>query len=515
MEKPRLWWQAVYPSDWTVFSESGDLARDRNTALLAALEELSTRGPMAGLDEVAAQMRSVGFHDPLSEQDLRNALDRLTTAGLVEPFRDYTAPVRNYQGLIVRQEAWALTRKGRSIVAAVRTAVLDAGRALQLPSRLLVSVANTVTALIEHFDFGPEQDHGLLPMDLNDVRTRIDELQRVTADFYTALAQLVQADVTDDALFGENRDRIIEALRQFPREYERGLAQVEQRLANLNKVGHRHIVEAAVAHAGLIDARDQHHWVEEQVRRLSDLEAWFVPDGTVQQLITSASGAVHTLLVAIDRRYSAHRRGSDLGADFHALARSLHRQASDADARRVHAAAFGDWPAWHAVDPSGEEDVAHGTEAAASAHPRRIEVTLREHERQGRASGRPRKVPDTTAERDAALAQAKAEAERRRRLTALLVTPGEVSLDHFDGLDAEAADALFRAVETALAQINSTTGTGTGRVDGANVLVEVRHGDARLVRAALAEGALTTRDLRIRVMSTESVQSRDTVRSIA
>ncbi|WP_218005902.1 DUF2397 family protein [Actinomadura hibisca] len=513
MEKPRLWWQAVYPSDWTVFSLSDDLARERNTALLAALEELSTRGPMADLDEVAAQMRSVGFHDPLSEHDLRIALDRLATAGLAEPFRDYTAPVRNYQGLIVRQEAWALTRKGRSVVAAVRTAVLDAGRALQLPSRLLVSVANTVTALVEHF--GPERDHGLLPMDLNDVRTRIDELQRVTADFYTALAQLVQADVTDDALFGENRDRVIEALRQFPREYERGLAQVEQRLANLSKVGHRHIVEAAVAHAGLIDARDQHHWIEEQVRRLSDLEAWFVPDGTVQQLITSASGAVHTLLVAIDRRYSAHRRGSDLGADFHALARSLHRQASDEDARRVHAAAFGDWPAWHAVTPLSEEDVAHGTEAATSPNPRRIEVTLREHERQGRISGRPRKVPDTTAERDAALAQARAEAERRRRLTALLVTPGEVSLDHFNGLDAEAADALFRAVETALAQINSTTEAGTGRVDGANVLVEVRYGDTRLTRAALAEGGLTTRDLRICVMSAESAQSRNAVRSIA
>ncbi|GAA1546407.1 hypothetical protein GCM10009678_31290 [Actinomadura kijaniata] len=513
MEQPRLWWQSVYPSDWAVFSLSDDLSRERYTALLAALEELSTRGPMANLEEVASQLHDVGFHDPLPEQELRNALDRLKDDGLVEPFRDYTAPVRNYQGLIVRQEAWALTQRGRNVVAAVRAAVVDARRALQLPSRLLDSVAATISEIIAHF--GPEEDHGLLPMNLDDVRTRIDELQRVTADFYTALARLVQADVTDDNLFGENRDRIIEALRQFPREYERGLARVEHQLENLRKVGHRHIVETAVAHAGLIDARDQQHWIEERVRRLSDLEAWFTSDGTVQQLISSASGAVYTLLVAIDRRYSARRRGSDLGADFHALAQSLHRQADDEDARRVYAAAFGDWPAWHAVVPLAEEDVAHGTEAAAKPDRHRIEVTLREHERQGRASGRPRRVPDTTVQRDAALAQARAEAERRRRLTALLITPGEVTLGHFDGLDAEAAEALFRAVETALARIDPTTGVGIGRVDGADVLVEVRHGAPRTARAALAEGVLTTRDLRIRVVSTESGQAEDTARSIA
>ena len=50
-------------------------------------------------------------------------------------------------------------------------------------------------------------------------------------------------------------------------------------------------------------------------------------------VIASATGAVYTLLVAIDRRYSARRRGIDLGADFHALAQSLFRQPADAEAQ--------------------------------------------------------------------------------------------------------------------------------------------------------------------------------------
>lgn len=502
MTQPRLWWQDVVASDWTAFSLPDDLARERYTALLAALEELSTRGPMSTLEEIAAQARAVGYHDPLTELDLRNALDKLAYWGFAEPFRDYAAPVRDYQGMILRQEAWALTRKGRAIVAAVRAAVVDTRRALQLPRRLLDGVERTVRELLDHFD----SDHGLLPVKIDDVRTRIDELQRVTADFYAALAQMVQSDVTDDALFSDNRDRVIEALRQFPREYERALRRVEAALADLRMVGHRNVVEVAVPHAGLIDAGDQQHWADERVRRLSDLEAWFRSEGTVQRLIASASGAVHTLLVAIDRRYTARRRGSDLGLDFRTLAYSLCRQPTDGQARRVYAAAFGDWPALHAVVGPGEEDVAHGTVAAAGALRRQVEVTLREHERQGPTSGRPRKVPDTGSERAAALAAAVAEATRRRHFTAMLTTDGEVGLDHFKGLETNAAAILLQAIEVALGQLDPATGYGQSQADGASVTVRVRHGDpTRSVSVALAEGVLTGPDLRIEVTPTENV----------
>ena len=508
MNQPRRWWQDVLPSDWIAFSLPDELVRERYTALLAALEELSTRGPMSSLGDILAQLRSVGFYDPLDETELRNALDQLATWGFAEPFRDYAAPVRGYRGMTARQEAWALTRRGRGIVAAVRSAVIDASRALQLPSRLLDSVEHTIRGMLGHLG----HDDGLLPIDLDDVRTRIDELQRVTADFYTALAQMVQSDVTDDALFGDNRDRVIEALRQFPREYGRALRRVESALADLRLAGHRPLVEAAVSHAGLVDAQDEQYWVDERVRRLSDLEAWFEPDGTVQRLISSATGAVYTLLVAIDRRHAARRRGSDVGADFRALAYSIHGQQTAADARRVYAAAMGDWPAWHAVTGVAGEDVAHGSAAAAGTWRHQVEVTLRTNERQSPPGGRPRKVPDTRADRQAALAQAAAEADRNRQLARLLVTDAEVGLAHFSGLETEAAIILFRAIESALAQFDHSAGYGQARAEGANVVVEVRHGvQGHTVLVELAEGRLTALDLRVRVTAAEvsSPASRD------
>ncbi|RJQ86634.1 DUF2397 family protein [Amycolatopsis panacis] len=503
VREPRRWWQEVEASDWSVFALPEDLVRERYTALLAALEELSTRGPMSTLIEIAEQAKAVGYHDPLPEVELRSALDQLAKWGFTEPFRDYAAPVRSFQGVIVRQESWALTRKGRAIVAAVRLAVVDARRALQLPSRLLDGVESTIRGLLAHAGSDP----GLLPVDLDDVRTRLDELQKVTADFYAALAQMVQSDVTDDDVFGDNRDRVVEALRQFPREYERALQRVEAALADVRAAGHHALVEAAVVHAGLIDAADQQSWLEDRVRRLTDLEAWFQPDGTVHRLIASATGAVHTLLVAIDRRYTARRRGSDLGHDFRLLARSLHAQSTDTAARRVYAAAFGDWPAWHAVTKAAEEDVAHGTSAAGSRSRHHVEVTLREHERHGPPSGRPRKVADTSRDREAALIDAAAQARKRRRLTALLETDGEVALDHFAGLPTDAADVLVRAVEVALAQLDPVSGLGRAYADGASLQVMVRLGVmGRVVRVRFGDGVLTAPDIRVSVLRSADVE---------
>ncbi|QIK04716.1 DUF2397 family protein [Streptomyces sp. ID38640] len=494
--RSRMWWQEVTPRDWFVFGMPEDLTRERYLALLAALEGLSTRGPMSTLSDITAGLKTVGYHDPLSDAELRSCLDQLHVWGFADPFHDYAAPLRNLQGLSAREEAWALTHRGRGVVAAVRTAVVDVVRALQLPSRLLDGVEGTIRAILDHLRSEP----GRLPSDLEDVRTRIDELQRVSADFYAALAKMVQADVTDNQVFGENRDRVVEALRQFPREYSRGLPRVEAALGELREAGFSRTVEAAAEHAGLVDAADQQHWIDERIRRLGDLEAWFKPDGTVYRLIDSASGAVHTLLVAIDRRYMARRRGSDLGVDFRALAHSLHRQPNDTETRRVYAAAFGDWPAWHPVIGASEEDVAHGTPARAGAARHHVEVTLREHERHGPSTGRPRKVPDTAADRAAALARAQADALRRRRLLTLLVTDGEVGLQHFAGLPWEAATVLMQAVEVALSQYDPAGGVGRASVDDADLEVTVRPGQPRTtVTIELAEGRLTGPDLRVSV----------------
>lgn len=497
------WWRSVVPGDWAAFAIPEEPYRERYSALLAALEELSTRGPRSTLAEITERLRAVGFHDPISEADLRALLDQLAKWGLAEPFRDFAAPVRNYHGVLGRQEAWALTRRGRAVVAAVRNAVSSADRALQLPSRLLDSVEQTLRTLLEHVQ--DPASHGLLDADLSNVGTRIAELQRVTADFYDALGQLVQSDVTKDEVFDGNRDRVVEALRQFAREYDRGLVRVDAALTELRLAGHQHVVQCAVAHAGLLEPHTQQRWVTDRVSLLSALEAWFVPEGSVPRLIESAYGAVNTLLNAVDRRYNARLRGSDLSVDFRTIAQSLHQQIDDESARQVYAAAFGDWPAWHVVAGPAQENVDHATTAAAGQVLFTVELTLREHERHGSVSGRPRKVADATAERKRALMEARAQARHRRHCAAALLTPGEVGLDHFAGLDGETAAVLFDALQLALDMIDPATGIGQVEAYEAGVLIGVRIVDRHeRVVVPLDEGELSAPHLRVTVVSAEA-----------
>lgn len=494
------WWRDVVPSDWTAFATPEDIHRERYSALLAALEELSTRGPQSTFAEITQRLRAIGFHDPITDAELRELLDRLAHWGLAEPFRDFAAPVRNYQGVLGRQEAWALSRRGRAVVAAVRSAVTSADRALQLPARLLDSVEQTLRTLLANVH--DPAGHGLLDADLSNVGTRIAELQRVTADFYEALGQLVQSDVTKDEVFDGSRDRVVEALRQFAREYDRGLVRVEAALNDLRSTGHQHVVECAVAHAGLLEPHAQQRWVTDRVSLLSALEAWFAPAGSVPILIESAYGAVNTLLNAVDRRYNARLRGSDLALDFRTLARSLHQQTDDASAQRVYTAAFGDWPAWHAVAGRGQEDVDHATTAAAGTVPFAVELTLREHERHGPVGGRPRKIADATAHRARVLAEAQAQARHREHCAQALVAPGEVGLDHFAGLDGDTSAVLFDAIQLALDMIDPTTGVGQFEAYEAGVLVAVRVVDRHeRVVVALDEGELTGPHLRVTVVS--------------
>ena len=62
----------------------------------------------------------------------------------------------------------------------------------------------------------------------------------------------MQSDVTKD-VFDGNRDRVVEALRQFAREYDRALVRVDAAFAELRQVGHQHVLQCAVVHAGLLE----------------------------------------------------------------------------------------------------------------------------------------------------------------------------------------------------------------------------------------------------------------------
>ncbi|QTR02874.1 DUF2397 family protein, partial [Saccharothrix algeriensis] len=115
-------------------------------------------------------------------------------------------------------------------------------------------------------------------------------------------------------------------------------------------------------------------------------------------------------------------------------------------------------------------------------------------------------MADTSKEREAALKDAAEQAVRRQRLTALLETGGEVGLDHFAGLAADAVSVLMRTIEVALTRLDPVTGLGRAYADSANLQVLVRIGvPGRVVRVRFSDGVLTTPDVRVRVIPSADV----------
>ncbi|MFB7632727.1 DUF2397 family protein [Streptomyces sp. NPDC056149] len=449
---------------------------------------------MSTLVDVRNLLAEVGYHDQISDEDLEGALKSLIDSGHVEPFEDYTAAVSSYADAKRRRDAWALTKNARIMVAAVRDVIDSLDRSLQLPPRLLDAVEATVRRTLAHY----HQDADLLATDLAQVKAHLEQLQEASGDFYGAVASLVQHDVTDDAMFTTSRERILLGLRHFAYQTQRALDRVRAALAELKAVGVSSIVERGLPGAGVLDARAQQSWLAEKRQQLHGLDAWFAPQGSIERLIEASPGAIHALLGAIERRFYANSRGSDLGADFRQLARMIYAQPAEDAAHQVFAAGFGIWTAHHPRRPEFE-DIAPGFNASEGAT-HSAEAVLRTSERGARSPGRPPKIPDLAAKRAHAEFVEKAELERRSALAQDLITPGRVPLTHFSGLDGDHTSVFVTLLEEALDAFDPGAGYGTAETVGARLYVWVGE-FGRMVTVAWEEGHLVSADLHIEIVA--------------
>ncbi|MFB7650184.1 DUF2397 family protein [Streptomyces sp. NPDC001922] len=490
------WWSVVETGLFDVFTDDRQAGKQRLTgAVLAALLVASSRGPMWTLSDIRKLLVEVGYENAAGNEDLVEVLEVLKAHGYVTPSVDHTAAVESLSDGRRRREAWALTRQGRVVVAGIRDIARRLHRSLRLPPRLLDAVEQTLQVLLQQY----HEDAEMLDPTLDQVRAHLEQLQEAGGDFYSAVGSLAQGDVTDDAVFITSRRHILLALQHFARRTEQSLHQVRAAFGALAEVGTKNVVHRAIAGAGILDPAERQAWTADRERDLADLEAWFVPHGSIERLVNAAADAIHALLGAIDRRFYASARGSDVGEDFRQIARMLHAQPTEARTQQVFAAAFGIWPARHPVE-TVEESLAplHTTRSAGS---RTIKLVLRPHDRGARSTGAPRKVADLTEQRRAAEAANEAEIARTESIARALATPGVVPLTHFTGLDTAHAEVLVDLIEEALNSFDDTTGTGTAATVGAELTLWIGT-PGHAVSVVLQEGELIAPDFLIRIRCT-------------
>ncbi|BFV56375.1 hypothetical protein KCMC57_up14790 [Kitasatospora sp. CMC57] len=486
------WWRMLDTDLFGVFADKDDERRELSAAVLGALLLASSRGPMWTLSDIRGLLSEVGYGDPVGNEALSDVVERLTDTGYVTRFRNYSAPVGSYADGGRRREAWSLTREGRVMVAAVREAVGRLDRTLQLPPRLLDAVEQTLRGLLLHY----REDAGMLAPALGHVNAHLEQLQEAGGDFYSAVGTLAQHDVSNDAVFATSREHILLALRQFARRTEQSLGRVRSAFDELNAVGVASVVKRAVPGAGILEPEAQDSWSADRERELGDLQAWFTPRGSIERLVDAAADAIHALLGAIDRRYYATTRGSDVGADFRQIARMLHAQPTAAAAYEVFAAAFGMWPARHALAPTEEDIAVHDTAQGGACH--EVKVVLRSTERGAKSTGRPRKIPDLGLERRHGEEQNDAELNRLEAIARDLATPGPVPLSFFKGLAADHTAVLVGLLEEALNGFDDSAGYGSTYTVGA--ALTLWPGDPeQMVTVEFEDGTLTAPDVLVEV----------------
>lgn len=486
------WWQSLEADLFEVFADRDDRRRTLSAAVLAALLAASARGPMWTLSEIQSLLREVGYAEPVSNEVLAERIARLIEAGCVTAYPNHAEPVTSYSDGARRREAWSLTREGRVVVAAVRDAQSRLERTLQLPARLLDSVEQTLRALVGHYHADAEM---LAPVMVR-VRTHLEQLQEASGDFYSAVGALAREDVSDDRTFSSSCQHILVALQHFARRTEQALGRVRSAFEDVRTVGVEEVARRALTGAGVLEVAAQDAWVVEHVRDLADLEAWFVPGGSVELLVNAAADAVQALLGAIDRRFYAATRGSDVGADFRQIARMVHAQPEDRDAYRVFAAAFGVWPSRHPLTPDEEDVMPLHSSASGSALP--VRAVLRRSQRGAGSVGRPRVLPDLSKARQAAASRNEKELDQLAAITLALVTPGRVPLSYFDGLDPDRTQVLVALLDEALGSFSCVSGCGSAESLGVRLTVTPgERGGWMPVR--LEGGTLTTVDLMVEV----------------
>ena len=502
------WWRSVRPGLWSFAATSDDSLRARKLAVLSVLLEAGTRMPMVGLDELRNLLAATDWDDVPSNEDLRSVLEQLHKEKLVVPFRDWDLTSSSYSDARRRKESWTLTHEARVSVQKVQEGTAALQRPLQMPPGLLVSLNEAIGQVLRAVE-GPtgsqpdDDDAGTgtalrLEAALSAIGGYLDQLRSAAGDFYEALASLNQEDVTQNDVFLVSRQRIVMVLDEFVRQTENSLEPARQRAARLLQVGHARVAEQAVDAAGLFNPDRKPQWIADEVAKLEMLDGWLATGGAIDGMVGDALEAIRTLLGAIERRFHAHARGSDLAADFRQLARMLHVQTDEQQAQQVFAAAFGMWSARHPRRP----DFAEAPESTDGVGRTRVEVstTLRRFEPGRARRSAPRLIPDTSAAKQLKLAAEAVELARLEQVCRELLTEEPVGLEYFDGLSLQHAAVLIDLIEQAMDAFDPAEGSGWA----ANALCELRLwpvAPAWVVALRFDEGVLRTYDLRVHITS--------------
>ena len=438
----------------------------------AANERLETA---LGLDEVRGRLRTVGWLDVLSDEDLQEMLKQLQRWGLLDVIQNHAENYRTAEEYERRNLQYSLTRRGEAAFAGVQHAlsVLVSTGALQ--TAVLEAIADRLDELYVLLEDPASSDRRVFST-LQELEGHLEALLDNTKAFNGELQRLLRAEGADLATFREVKAATVAYLQEFLVNLDQRGHAVASAASRVEERGVSVLHQRALGGAELPPGTGGDpgpEWLERRRARWEGLRAWFLPaDGSrprVEQLHDVARRAIVTLLQVLDRITESRRRSSSAVQDFRELARWFAVAPGEDELHRLWAAAFGLGSARHAHLCHPDPELVPSSLSWADAPPVEVSALLR-------SSGRTERFSRTGKVRDvAAIKAVRAERARRERAEleaawSLLGTDGPVRLSDFGELDHAVFERLLDLMGRALAVRPDSTGarrtvTGDGRVE--------------------------------------------------
>lgn len=282
---------SILPSDLLAFTTTE--RAPFYTALLYAFGEANERLLTSlALDDVHTYLRAVGWHDPVDEPDLVNALDQLRTWRLVDAGQNHAEQYRTAHEYERRNLQYALTRHGEAALAAHAAAVATLEAAGALQTAVLEAIAETLGRLV---DIGATLDAGTPTAATSSVTERrafttlqeldghLDAMRAGIRQFNGDLQRLLRSDAVDEDVFVEVKEATVRYLDEYVTRLDERAERIRHATDRLRDVGVERVLAAALRGAELPphpDAAERDaQWLEHARGRWSGLESWYNSSG--------------------------------------------------------------------------------------------------------------------------------------------------------------------------------------------------------------------------------------------
>ncbi|WP_285638261.1 TIGR02677 family protein [Lentzea sp. NBRC 102530] len=398
-------------------------------------------------DDVQQRLRSVGWAEQVTDDELQASLNALRQWGLVD----------------AGQHRYGLTKLGEAAYEGLRHALSTLATNGSLQTAVLDAIAGRLDDLAE-----PLSD-GRVFSSLMELEGHLDALTGGTTRFNAELQRLLRDEQADLATFQDVKRTTVTYLRDFIADLDGRKARIREAVEKLDP-GELHA--KALNGAGVLHDET---WLYERKERWRNLKAWFVDNPPrVDELQDVSRKAIVQLLRVLDRISEQRKKPTNTAADFRALAQWFARTETEDEAHELFNAAFGLYSSRHAHLAHEDGELLSTSEAWENTPPVPVSPQLRATGKQEHigATGKVRDVGEVRRNRREQAERERAELEYA---WSQIQTDGAIRISTLTNLDHDTFHRLIDLVGRALGSDPDSTGTRSAGTSDGRMQINLRN----------------------------------------